>query len=176
MGKISNPQILKGKYVTLRDAEITDAAFILSLRTDEKKARYLHKTENNVEKQVEYLKRYKTLDNEWYFIFENKKGVPLGTIRIYDVNGTTFTHGSWLAVSNATPQEAIEGEMLCKNYAFEELGMKVLHFEVRKENTKVVNYHKTWGSKIVSENDLDYFFELSKEDFLKNKEKFKRWL
>ena len=31
-----------------------------------------------------------------YFIVENKQHTPLGTVRIYDVQGTQYTGGSWL--------------------------------------------------------------------------------
>ena len=56
-----------------------------------------------------------------------------------------------------------------KEYSFDVLGFKKNCFDVRKENKKVVRFHKLCGAKIVDENDIDYFFELSKEDFEKNK-------
>lgn len=160
-----------GKFVNLREAELTDAAFILKLRCNEKRARFLHKTENNLEKQIEYLKRYKTLTNEWYFISEDKQKKSLGTIRIYGIKGTVWTSGSWLMTDEASPNQSIETEQLCKQFAFDELGMELLRFDVRKGNKKVLRYHQLCGSKIVAENDLDYFFELTKEDYLKNKNK-----
>ena len=61
-------QPLEGKYVNLREVRMDDATFILSLRCDPKKSRFLHKTENNLAKQIAYLEHYFTLDNEWYFI------------------------------------------------------------------------------------------------------------
>ena len=156
---------LEGKYVNLREVEIDDAEFILSLRCDEKKARFLHKTENNLEKQIEYLKRYKTLDNEWYFIIENKRHEPKGTIRLYDIHDDQFTGGSWLMVSDALPEESIEGDVLAGQYAFETLGFKQSVFDVRKENKKVVRYHLFSGSKIIDETDIDYIFKTTKKDF-----------
>ena len=77
---------INGRYVNLRDVELSDATFILALRTNEKKAKFLSKTENNLDKQVNYLKRYKQLENEWYFIIENKKHEPLGTVSIYNID------------------------------------------------------------------------------------------
>ncbi|MBQ8346316.1 MAG: GNAT family N-acetyltransferase [Alphaproteobacteria bacterium] len=163
---------IEGKYVNLREAEIEDAAFILSLRCDEKKARFLHKTENNLEKQIEYLKRYKTLDNEWYFIIENKQHTPLGTSRMYDVRGTQYTGGSWLMKDGSLPEETLEGAILARRMAFEELGFEKDCFDVRKANKKVVRFHKLWGSKIVSENEIDYFFEMTRDIFMQNKQRF----
>ena len=87
---------IEGKYINLRDVKEEDAEFILSLRTSEKKSRFLHKTQYDIDKQVSYIRHYKTLDNEWYFIIEDKKQVPLGTVRIYDIIGDSFCWGSWL--------------------------------------------------------------------------------
>ena len=56
---------LNGKYVTLREVRLEDAEFILNLRCDEKKAKYLHKTPNDIKKQIEYIKNYFFLKNEW---------------------------------------------------------------------------------------------------------------
>lgn len=148
---------IEGKYVNLREAEIEDAAFILSLRCNEKKSRFLNKTENDLEKQTAYLKRYKTLDNEWYFIIENKNHDPLGTSRMYDVRGTQYTGGSWLMKDGSLPEETLEGSILARQMAFEKLGFEKDCFDVRKANKKVVRFHKLWGSKIVSENEIDYF-------------------
>ena len=156
---------LEGKYVNLREVEIDDAAFILSLRCDEKKSRFLHKTENNLEKQIEYLKRYKTLDNEWYFIIENKQHEPKGTIRLYDIHDDQFTGGSWLMVSDALPEESIEGDILTGRYAFDVLELKASVFKVFKANKKVVRYHLFSGAKIIGETDDEYTFKTTKEDF-----------
>lgn len=156
---------LEGKYVNLREVEIDDAAFILSLRCDEKKARFLHKTENNLEKQIEYLKRYKTLDDEWYFIIENKQHEPLGTIRLYNVHGKQFTGGSWLMKDGSLPEESLEGTLLVSQMAYEKLGFEKEHFDVRKGNKKVVRFHLSGGAKIVGEDEENYYFEKTKADF-----------
>ena len=149
-----------------------DAAFILSLRCDPKKSRFLHETENNLEKQIAYLEHYFTLDNEWYFIIENKKHEPLGTNRFYNVHGTQYTSGSWLMKDGALPQETLEGVLLSRKMAFEMLGFRKNCFDVRKENKKVVRFHKILGSVIVSEDDVDYFLELTDASYQKCKQHF----
>lgn len=169
MAKLPQKEKLQGKYINLREITVDDAQFVLDLRCDEKKSRFLHKTENNLQKQIDYIKRYLTLDNEWYFIIEDKNHKPLGTVRIYDVEGEKYTGGSWLMIDGASAQQTVEGDFLMKEYSFDVLGFKKNCFDVRKENKKVVRFHKLCGAKIVDENDIDYFFELSKEDFEKNK-------
>lgn len=162
---------IEGKYVNLREVELDDAAFILSLRCDEKKSHLLHKTENNLEKQIEYLKHYKTLDNEWYFIIENKQHEPLGTTRMYDIHDNQFTSGSWLMKDGSLPEETLEGSLLAREMAFETLGFEKDIFHVYKVNKKVVCYHNLWGAVIIDENNDEYIFCQTKESFLKVRKK-----
>ena len=176
MANLPQKEKLEGKYVNLREVTIDDAEFILSLRCNEKKSRFLHKTEYNIEKQKDYIKKYLEKNDEWYFIIENKEHKPLGTVRIYDVEGDKYTGGSWLMVDDALPQETIEGDLLLKEYSFNILNFTVNAFDVRKGNKRVAQYHKICGARIVDENDIDYFFELTKEDFEKNKAKFYQML
>ncbi len=176
MKKSVKTEVLQGEYVNLREVELSDAAFILMLRTNEKKSRFIHKTENNLDKQVEYSKRYKTLDDEYYFIIERKNGQPVGTICLYDLHETRCTPGSWLASDEATPAEVLESDLLLKRFAFDYLGMQELYFDVRKRNKSVVKHHRNWGSEIVGENEVDYFFALDKGTYETNKAKFLKLL
>lgn len=164
--------LAKGKYVNLREIKEDDAEFVLSLRCDEKKSKFLHKTEYNIEKQIEYIKKYKTLENEWYFIIENKLEKPIGTYRIYDLKEDSFCIGSWLMTEGATSLETLEGDYLSKTLAFLSTGFEKFHFDVRKENKKVLRFHKQMGAKIIGETDIDYLFECTKEDYLNSIRKF----
>lgn len=163
---------INGKNINIREVTLDDAEFILSLRCDEKKSRFLHKTEYDLEKQKEYIENYFKKDNEYYLIIENKENKPIGTYRIYDIEKENFTIGSWLMIKGASAQETLEGDYLVRNFAFKKTKLDKIKFDVRKENTKVVRYHKLTGSKIISETALDYIFECKKEDYLKNMEKF----
>lgn len=163
---------LQGKYVNLRKVEISDAEFILSLRCDDKKSCFLHKTENNIEKQRQYIQSKSNVKGEWYFIIENKKHTPIGTYRIYDLKPDSFCIGSWLMIDGTYPQEMLEADFLVRNFGFDTLNMDKIHFDVRKENKKVWNYHKLVGAKLVGETDLDYLFECNKQDYLDNVKRF----
>lgn len=167
-------KFIEGKFINLRDVQINDAAFILMLRTSDKKSKYLHKTSNDLEKQVNYIQHYKTLDNEWYFIIENKDGVALGTVRIYDIIGDSFCWGSWLIVDGVSPRVALESALLIYDYAFYELGFNKVHFDVRKENLKVQRFHESFGAIRVGETDQDVLYNYTKIDYEKVKGKFFR--
>ncbi len=161
-----DPKYLTGKNVRIRDVEISDAEFILALRCDPVKSAHLHKTENDLQKQIDYLKRYKTLDNEWYFIIEDLSSRPLGTARIYDVREDSYGSGSWLLVDGVDMFAAVESDYLVKNYAFTVLGFEQGHYDVRKENKQVVQYHKSLGAQIVAEDELHYFYICKRDIFL----------
>lgn len=86
------PQIRKarkiiGKTLIFRDATESDAAFILSLRTDKHKAKYLSPTSFDILRQVAWLKNYTVKNDQAYFIIENKIGEQLGSVRLYDQQG-----------------------------------------------------------------------------------------
>ena len=148
-----------GKYVNLREIELGDAEFVLKLRCDEKKSRFLHKTEYDVPKQEAYIARYKGLNDEYYFIIESKDGKPLGTIRMYEMSEDDFVSGSWLMVDDALVQEVLDGNFLMLNFALNALKYKKFHFDVRKANKKVVSFHKAMGAVVVDEDEIDFFFK-----------------
>lgn len=173
---MSHKKFVAGKSINLRDVEIADAKFILSLRCDEKKAKFLHKTKNDLSKQIAYIEDYKTKKNEWYFIIESKSGERFGTVRIYDIVDDDFCWGSWLIKDGAPANVAIESVLLVYEYAFYTLGFSKAHFDVRKDNVKVRAFHKRFGAKEVGESEKDAFYRFFREDYERIKGKFKNFL
>ena len=171
-GKIIAEKLI-GQFVNLKEADIEDAEFILQLRCDEKKSKYLHKTENDIEKQINYLKRYKEKKDEWYFIVLNKAGKKLGTNRIYDLKQDSFTTGSWIMMDGCLSEEIFESDYLVRMYGFEILGFDKTHLDVMKENKKVIAYHKMLGAKVYDEDEESVYLEIFKKDYI---EKAKLWL
>ena len=167
---------IEGKYINLRDVELSDAEFIVNIRTDAKKTRFLHPTSGDVQQQVEYLKKYKTKDKEWYFIIMDKQNLPIGTVRIYDVKGDDFCWGSWLIIDGMPPQIALESALLIYDYAFNVLGFNKAHFDVRKGNIQVQRFHEMFGAIKTSENELDYFYKYGKNTYLEKLSKFQRMI
>lgn len=170
MAEIIQKDKLEGNFVTLREVRVDDAQFILDLRCSPK-ARFLNPTQNNLELQKQYICNYLKKQNEWYFIIEDKSHNPLGTIRIYNVKNDSFEAGSWLMNDKSSMQQSIEGEYLLKRYAYEVLGLHKNCFSVKKSNKSVIRFHMLYGATIINENNTDYFFELTKEQFNKNSEK-----
>ena len=170
-------KFVKGKNINLRDLDISDAQFILDLRTNEDKSAYLNKTEYNIEKQTDYIKNYKKKSDEWYFVIESKEKEPLGTVRIYDIKDNSFSWGSWLVKDGAPTSTAIESALLIYEFAFFSLNFAASHFEVRRKNERVRAFHERFGAKIYEETDEDVFYKYTREDYLKIRPKYlKRFL
>lgn len=169
--------LIRGKNINLRPVELEDAEFIVSLRQG-KKSKHLSKI-RDLEAQKEWIISYKIAESqgrEFYFIIESKNKERLGTIRVYDFIGDSFCWGSWVVKDNAPVSTAIESALCIYQYAFGILGFNHSHFDVRKENTRVVDFHKRFGAKIIGENDLDYFFSISKGDFIRKRMQFAKYL
>lgn len=173
---------IEGRYINLREAEVSDSAFILSLRTDSKKARYIHKTQNDLQKQIAYMQRYKKQDNDWYFIVEDKQGKSLGTNRIYptynkfvlDSHLCFYEIGSWIMSDEASFLQVLESDLLTKQvfYDIYKLDDKNV-FTTNPKNTNVLNYHLKFGARKVGfdkEEGLEILL-LKEQDYQKYKSK-----
>lgn len=160
------------KTINFRLVEETDATFINSLRTNEIYNKYLSHVDDNVLKQQQWIRDYKFREQkkeEFYFIIQrNDNQKPIGTVRIYDFikSENSFCWGSWILNSEKTKYSALESALLIYDFTFLELGYNRCHMDIRKENQKVIDFHKRFGVKIISESDIDYFGHYYKEDYL----------
>lgn len=162
--------------IKARFVEIDDVDFVLSLRADKELTKFIHQTENNRNQQIEWLKGYKEREKagrEYYFIF-SKNGVDYGLERIYNVTEDTFTHGSFLFKPEAPIGMSSLSDIITREVGFDILNIPKNLFDVRKGNNNVLHYHKTFQPTLLYETELDRFFELSKENFDKNKHKYIR--
>ncbi len=158
--------MLIGKNIDLRKVEVYDAAFILSLRLDPELNQHISKVENNLAKQEEWIRKYKLDDKEHYFIIQNKKEEPIGTIRIYDTKEDCFCWGSWIVKPEARMYASLESVVLLYDYAFFNLGFNYTRFDVRKKNEKALNFYLRFGAIIVDEDEQDLFMIYRKTDFI----------
>lgn len=170
---------INGKNINLRVVEPYDAEFIFHMRQNQRKIRYLSKIEGSIQDQREWIRTYKEKEQrkqEFYFIIESKKNEKLGLVRMYDFTDNSFCWGSWLIKDNAPKSTAIESALQIYEYAFYTLGFQNSHFDVRKGNDKVIAFHKRFGAEIVDENDLDFFFNITKDSYEVTKQKYSRYL
>ncbi|MEI7611257.1 MAG: GNAT family N-acetyltransferase [Betaproteobacteria bacterium] len=167
---------VRGKSVYLRETTVDDADFIVRLRTDANKSKHLSPTADNIGQQKDYICRYLTSRTEYYFIICGWDNNPVGTIRIYDIQNDSFCWGSWILSDEAPPNASIESALLIYDFAFYSLHYKKSHFDVRKENQRVVAFHQRFGAIIVREDEINYYFQYSQEDYLKTRQRYLRYL
>jgi len=164
-----------GDTISFRDATTADAEFILSLRTDAGKSRFLSATDNDVGAQRAWLERYAASEDQAYFIIEFN-GDPIGTVRLYDAQGGSFCWGSWILKDGRPRQAAMESALMIYAYAIDYLGFNACHFDVRKGNAGVIKFHERFGAQIVEETDLDFLFKLRLEAINESRRRYHEFL
>lgn len=163
-------QFLSSKTVNFRFIEVSDAAFIHSLRIDEKYNRFISKVPPEQKKQEEFIQSYKEKEKkgeEFYFIIERKDGVPCGTVRLYNFKNGSFEWGSWILNQDKTKYAAVESAVLIYKIAFEALDFKESNFEVNKNNTGVINFHTRTGAQLKGEDEVNFYFKISRQEAMK---------
>ena len=175
---MKNISRIEGKHIILRFVEESDAQFILDLRTKEK-AKYLSKTDNNLDNQINWIKNYKIREKdgkEYYFVIENKESERIGLVRAYKIEDDSATSGSWIMIDNCPIENVLESNLLIYEFILEYLGKEKIFFDVRKDNKKVWRFHKSYGAVQIDEDELDYFFEFSKDSFKIMKKEYQKYL
>ncbi|MCL2523740.1 MAG: GNAT family N-acetyltransferase [Betaproteobacteria bacterium] len=164
-----------GKSLFFRNATVADAEFILSLRTDREKSRYLSFVSGKLADQQAWMECYAKAEDQAYFIIMNQDD-PIGTIRLYDPQGDSFCWGSWILKNGRPSHAAMESVLMLYAYATDHLGFTAAHFDVRKGNERVWQFHERFGAKRVSETEIDYFYELDNDAILTSRKRYSCFL
>jgi hypothetical protein len=169
---------LKKYNIKLRLVEESDADFIIALRTDVSKSKFISSTNIDIEKQKEWIREYKKrekIGEEYYFIAIDENDVEFATYRIYNKKKESIEIGSFISKPfYNVPINVIKVDVILKEFVFISLGYDKLNFEVRKENKSVINYHKKFQPYLEKEDQLNYYFVLAKQSFLAQKIKFEK--
>lgn len=156
---------LRAGTVHFRLVEENDAEFICELRNNPVLNKHISQSSAIVDEQKAWITKYKereTAGQEYYFIIcRNDNNQSIGTIRLYDFQSSpkkSFCWGSWILNENKTRYAAIESALLVYRFAFEQLKFEQSHFDVRKENTGVHNFHMRLGAQHINGNEQDNFY------------------
>jgi RimJ/RimL family protein N-acetyltransferase len=155
---------------------IEDADFIVSLRTDPERSKHISKTSSQISSQEEFISSYFGSKTDFYFLICDWNQQRLGTVRIYDIQADSFCWGSWIISKDAPPNTAIESALLIYDFAFYSLHYSKSHFDVRKENERVVDFHKRFGAYAVTTDAINYYFEFTKDAYEAARQKYRRYL
>lgn len=167
---------VRGKSIFLREVVVDDAGFIVDLRTNPEKGKHLSATSNDVDQQKSFISSYLESRVDFYFLICDWNWRRLGTIRIYDIREDSFCWGSWVLSKDAPKIAAIESALLIYDFAFYSLHYSKSHFDVRKENGRVIDFHKRFGASMVGEDDLNYYFQYNKDSYITVRQKYRRYL
>lgn len=169
------PKAVYGHQLMFRDATVADAEFILLLRTDASKNRYLSATSSDVQQQRDWLGRYGADASQIYFIICKRDGQPVGTVRLYDQQGDSFCWGSWIKSDDAPAGFGVESALIIYDFALQ-LGFRRAHFQVSKGNDGVISFHLRLGAVQVAELDTEYHYEMSNAAILGALRQYRKFL
>jgi RimJ/RimL family protein N-acetyltransferase len=158
---------LYGKFTNMRSVAEDDAEFILKLRLDSYNSQFINKTENNLEKQIEWIRLQRLRPDDYYFLFTDKENNKAGVISLYNIGDKVAESGRFISFGSSV--QNMEAVLMHFDYAYHELGINLVHFTVSKINKKVANMWKRLGIPMAGEttaNGTDsYYFELAKVDY-----------
>lgn len=163
---------LAGKRLVFRLVEPEDAPYIYRLRQDERYNEHLSPPPPDVAAQENWLKRYKSREqtlSELYYVMETG-GERCGVVRIYDIQGDTFTWGSWILDERKPPKAALESALLIYDITFGKLGLRLARFDVRRDNERTLAFHRRFGAREIRADDQDVFFEFDRDDFAQRRD------
>jgi len=155
---------LRGHKLVLRDVTLDDAAFILGLRLDPKKGAFLSATDGDLQKQIAWTQCYLEGSGQAYFVICDLEMNRLGTVRLYNAIGYSFSWGSWIVKDGAPASVALESALIVYRYALDYLGFSGAHFEVDRNNTSVWTFHERFGAKRVRQSEVENFYEIGEAE------------
>ena len=166
------------KYFRLRLANVEDSEFILGLRTDPELNKHVSGVDGDLESQIRWMKLYKERERqrkEFYFIIESKSGDPFGAVRLYDFKPGSFCWGSWMIRKGSPSSAAIESALSVYEFGFSVLRFHRSHFDVRKENLKVIKFHEKFGATRTHEDNDNYYFNFESTAYNETKQRYEKF-
>lgn len=155
-----------GQYYRLVKEE--DYEFIFQLRSDKLLGKHLNRTEDNPESQRIWIRNYKYRErsgDEFYFIcIDQINNQRLGVFRLYNFTDDSFRTGSWL-YRPGLKNEPVLGNITGKEIGFTFLKYEKCRFDVRKDNRTILAYHRLFNPTEIDQDDLNFYFELSRNSF-----------
>lgn len=156
-----------------------DAEFIVKIRTTSKASQYLHFTDNNIEKQKQWIREYKQREvngTDYYFMFELYDGTRQGVSRIYNIEKSAFTTGSWVFDKNARKGAAILADIITKEIAYTLYPDSLNFWDNNKANSTVITYVLSYKPTLISETEDTLSFSCTRENFERHRSFYLRML
>lgn len=168
-------QIIKSENdVILRLVNAKDSDFIYNLRHNSQLNTHLNKISFDIRDQIKFIEKSINLSKdglEYYFIIEYKN-IPVGTVRIYDIDKEkkVCTWGSFIIDKTKILQPcniriSIISLYGIFDFVFNNLQFKEIHFDVRQKNVNIKNFYIKFGGEIIKEDDLDCYLIITQYNY-----------
>lgn len=135
----------EGFGIRLRPVVMGDAAFIVWLRNLEGSIGRVGDSATTVQEQQAWLEVYFSRPQDYYFIVESNRGLPIGTYGIYDVKQNSAELGRWI-IRPSVPA-AIPSAILVHDLAFKRMNLESLRGTVVASNLRVRSVNRKLGYK-----------------------------
>lgn len=165
-----------GHRLVLTDVDRDAAPFIVALRTDPRRSGYIGETPADVQAQRDYIDAYQASRDTAYFIICDRSARKLGTVRLYDKQGDSFSWGSWVLAPDAPRFAAIESAMIVYAYGMDELGFDKAHFAVDIGNERVWRFHQRFGARRVGKNEKELLYEIDRDSVERSVSRYAKYL
>lgn len=166
-------ELIEGKFVNLRIAEVDDAEFTLSARQNQEKNKYIPQINISLEQQKNWIEKQIQSDDCYFFVVERKNGELIGTFSLYDINGDKAESGRLVMLGNQ--MESLETGVLFFNFGFGSARMKEIRAEIDKENNAAVGFSSRLGGDLIGEH-IDGKTNRLMVDFVETPDGFNRVL
>lgn len=165
--------VIRGKFVDLRSITLDDedVAFSYQIRMEEKNRNTVGQPASCLSDQKKFIEWQIQQPGDYYFVVWNKKGERVGLIGVYDIHDGMGETGR--EVSDGTPMEAMEAEVLLEEFYRNVLGLKKVIGVVYMSNKKHISNQRKRGfemKKTVMRNGVEcayYEMEVDEKNFEK---------
>lgn len=137
---------VRGFAFGLRPLSLEDAEFIVELRGDLQRSRFLHPIPASVEAQRDYVLKYFERPGDYYFVVERQdQNSREGLVAIYDADfqKSTANWGRWILRPGSWA--SVECALRVYEVAFDCLHLDEIRSQTYCENPQVVSFHDRCG-------------------------------
>ena len=169
-------------HIRLRLITDADAGFVVALRQDRSRSRFLHAVENDLEAQQEWIRgsRERTArKTEYYWVVETHRhtpALPVGLVRLSSVTADSFVFGSWVMAPCAPVAAGIESYLAACDFGFGALGCQRYFAEVRHDNGRALAFHQRVGSADQGGSPECQRFEQTLDRYLIFRRRYRRYV
>lgn len=149
-------KIISGKFVDLKSITVEDAEFSFAIRAEAKNRETVGQPAGTIEDQRKFIEWQRKQPGDYYFVVWNKNGERVGLIGVYDIQGDTAELGR--EVSDGSPMEAMEAEVLLADFYQEVLHLKRVSSVIYLSNKKHISNQRKRGlemTKVVERNGVE---------------------